>query len=601
MTEERDEQMQDTEDSQRQAEEAQESRQAEARPAPTRRRRSPLRIIIPVIVLVAIAAIGGYWWLFLRRPPAEELLRETVARYSEADHVRAESTMSMDMNMDGQETSVRVPMTMAFSRPNRMVYEVGEGMSHTKMVSDGEHMFIEIGMLAGAVAKLPAPENLADFALEEWGGASSLGAGMGMSAIKLPDTKSMVTGEFDPEKMQRVEYGIDPENEWVQSLEKPGGAWPLTVAPSEAFEVAMWIDRSRRVVRKLAVAVDYGALMAAEEELRQQMDRVPEFMRSMLENMTVNIEVDVESIAVNEPAPEGIFQYQPPEGAKVIEADSMRDAMQKLMEQSMGDMEIPDMPEEKDLAAQPPADFTARDMQGNDVRLSNFKGSPLILDIWATWCAPCVEEFPILDEIYNEYNAQGLKMVAASTDGDIEAALEGEGWWLGEYRIGFIPQTNPDGILLGHCNTNAREELAAFGFDGAIAGRPCPQEVEVLWNYLSSRRPVVYVDFHFLRLPNHPYTKPYYIDPAIYDDPAVAEAAVALKDRYMEISGAERPFEVALDNEMWQGLAAYQAAAELDAVAFTYQYTGPTTSHLKAQRTGPAVMMAALEVCRELA
>lgn len=182
----------------------------------------------------------------------------------------------------------------------------------------------------------------------------------------------------------------------------------------------------------------------------------------------------------------------------------------------------------------------------------------------------------------------------------IEAALAG-GWWLDEYLLSFIPQTNPDGIYLGRCNVNARDELASFGFDQtAEGGEICPREVRVLWDYLSAQDPVVFLDFHFLRHPNHPYTKPYYIDPAIYEDPRVAEAAVALNERFMAISGAPRPFRVAIGDELWRGLAAYQVAAQLDAVSFTYQYTGPTSSLEGSQKVAPKAMLAALEVCREL-
>ncbi len=182
----------------------------------------------------------------------------------------------------------------------------------------------------------------------------------------------------------------------------------------------------------------------------------------------------------------------------------------------------------------------------------------------------------------------------------IEAAIDGRAWRDG-WSLCFVPQTNPDGIFLGRCNTNARDELAAFGFEEAAAGSDfCPEEVRVLWSYLSERPPVVYVDFHFLRHPNHPFTKPYFFDPAIYDAPEVAAAAIALNERYMTLSGADRPHYVEVGHEMWRGLASYQAAAALDAVAFLYQYTGPTTSLQGAQAVGPQVMIAALEECGAL-
>jgi len=181
-----------------------------------------------------------------------------------------------------------------------------------------------------------------------------------------------------------------------------------------------------------------------------------------------------------------------------------------------------------------------------------------------------------------------------------EAALAGESWWLEEYRLCFVPQTNPDGILLGLCNVNALHELAAFGFGEGSAAEEAPREVRVLWEYLASRPPVVYVDFHFLRLPNHPMPKAYFLSPDIYRSRKRAGAAIELNDRLIEVSGGAPSLVVELGDELWQGIAIYQAAATLDAVSFLYQYTGPRTSYQGAQIRGPEVMRAGLEVCRDL-
>lgn len=44
-------------------------------------------------------------------------------------------------------------------------------------------------------------------------------------------------------------------------------------------------------------------------------------------------------------------------------------------------------------------DFTLKDAQGNTMQLADFKGKPLLLNLWATWCAPCVVELPTLDKL----------------------------------------------------------------------------------------------------------------------------------------------------------------------------------------------------------
>ena len=51
-----------------------------------------------------------------------------------------------------------------------------------------------------------------------------------------------------------------------------------------------------------------------------------------------------------------------------------------------------------------PIDFTLYDNYGNEHTLSDYKGKTIFLNIWATWCPPCREEMPYIDELYEEYN-----------------------------------------------------------------------------------------------------------------------------------------------------------------------------------------------------
>jgi thiol-disulfide isomerase/thioredoxin len=47
---------------------------------------------------------------------------------------------------------------------------------------------------------------------------------------------------------------------------------------------------------------------------------------------------------------------------------------------------------------------------------ANYKGKPVLLNIWATWCAPCREEMPSIERLYKSYGPKGLKVVAVSID-----------------------------------------------------------------------------------------------------------------------------------------------------------------------------------------
>jgi thiol-disulfide isomerase/thioredoxin len=65
-------------------------------------------------------------------------------------------------------------------------------------------------------------------------------------------------------------------------------------------------------------------------------------------------------------------------------------------------------------ATYPEASFV--DGAGKSVKLSDFKGRAVVLNLWATWCAPCVKEMPTLAALQSAYAGKGLKVVALSSD-----------------------------------------------------------------------------------------------------------------------------------------------------------------------------------------
>jgi thiol-disulfide isomerase/thioredoxin len=62
-------------------------------------------------------------------------------------------------------------------------------------------------------------------------------------------------------------------------------------------------------------------------------------------------------------------------------------------------------------------DMAFEDGQGQPIRLSAFRGRPLLVNLWATWCGPCVVEMPALDALAAR-EADGLKIVTISQDTD---------------------------------------------------------------------------------------------------------------------------------------------------------------------------------------
>ncbi|MDQ3070630.1 MAG: TlpA family protein disulfide reductase [Acidobacteriota bacterium] len=68
-------------------------------------------------------------------------------------------------------------------------------------------------------------------------------------------------------------------------------------------------------------------------------------------------------------------------------------------------------------------DLKLRDMNGAEVNLADFRGKPLLLNFWATWCPPCLEEIPYFNELATKYKDEGLVILGISTD-DTAAQLK---------------------------------------------------------------------------------------------------------------------------------------------------------------------------------
>ncbi|HSO57533.1 MAG TPA: thiol-disulfide oxidoreductase ResA [Paenisporosarcina sp.] len=68
-------------------------------------------------------------------------------------------------------------------------------------------------------------------------------------------------------------------------------------------------------------------------------------------------------------------------------------------------------------------DFTLVDLNGEEHRLSDYKGQGVFLNFWGTWCKPCVKEMPAMDRQYEIYKEQGVQILAvniAQSDFEVE-------------------------------------------------------------------------------------------------------------------------------------------------------------------------------------
>jgi peroxiredoxin len=109
-------------------------------------------------------------------------------------------------------------------------------------------------------------------------------------------------------------------------------------------------------------------------------------------------------------------------------------------------------------------EFQLNTLDGQTVRLSDFRGDVVLLNFWATWCGPCAVEMPYLQQVYEEWQGKGLVLLAVNI-GDsadkvaafmqdnglsVPVLLDSDGTVATQYGIAGIPRTfliDQDGIV----------------------------------------------------------------------------------------------------------------------------------------------------------
>ncbi|MDH8702268.1 thiol-disulfide isomerase/thioredoxin [Dysgonomonadaceae bacterium PH5-43] len=131
------------------------------------------------------------------------------------------------------------------------------------------------------------------------------------------------------------------------------------------------------------------------------------------------------------------------------------------------------------------SDFTFKDIKGKKVSLSDFKGKLVYIDVWATWCGPCVREIPALKKLEEEYHSKNIVFMSISIDRDKDKQ-KWEDFVKKENLTGvqLFGGDASDDLLSSPYKVNAIPHFILIGKDGKIisekAPRPSSSEIKGL-------------------------------------------------------------------------------------------------------------------------
>lgn len=85
------------------------------------------------------------------------------------------------------------------------------------------------------------------------------------------------------------------------------------------------------------------------------------------------------------------------------------------------------------LAAASAPDFTLKALDGTNLRLAEQRGDIMLINFWASWCGPCIQEMPALDKLAQKYRMLGVQVWGVNVENDSAAAKA----YLAKVQVGF--------------------------------------------------------------------------------------------------------------------------------------------------------------------
>jgi cytochrome c biogenesis protein CcmG, thiol:disulfide interchange protein DsbE len=95
---------------------------------------------------------------------------------------------------------------------------------------------------------------------------------------------------------------------------------------------------------------------------------------------------------------------------------------------------------------EPAPDYSAVTLAGDSVSLADLRGEPVLLNVWATWCAPCRVEIPELQALHEAHHDQGLRVVGVTVDA--RAAERDVHQFIDEFGMTYDVWWDPDHTVL---------------------------------------------------------------------------------------------------------------------------------------------------------
>lgn len=115
-------------------------------------------------------------------------------------------------------------------------------------------------------------------------------------------------------------------------------------------------------------------------------------------------------------------------------------------------------------SGEPARDFSLKDLSGTEHKLSDYRGKLVLLNFWATWCAPCIVEMPALQELQQRFPAEKFAVLTISVDAEREVLQK----FIEESDLKLTVLHDPTMKTISHYHVEGFPESVFVGPDGRL-------------------------------------------------------------------------------------------------------------------------------------